>query len=189
MGWSLFNRVNFDGCQCWFCCLNSFNVIVIGRVSKDASQPTQQMSLLFIHFSTRSFFTSRWNNRKSRLLTRQKRQQTTRASHLREHELSIFWAIFRAVNDTAICKKVHRSVELKALQWHKLVILEENFQRSDCHVIGEMRLVIRFHQLDFILERFALWQALAERKRWIFVPIVGSVERHVAVEKFILRAF
>lgn len=53
-------------------------------------------------------------------------------------------------NDTAIRKKVNRSVELKAFQWDELVILEENFQRSNGHVIFKMSLVICFHKLNFI---------------------------------------
>jgi hypothetical protein len=39
---------------------------------------------------------------------------------------------------TAVCQKVHSSVKLESLQRDKFIVLEENFQRRNRHVIDQM---------------------------------------------------
>lgn len=49
-----------------------------------------------------------------------------------------------------------------------------------------MRLVVCLHELDFVLERRALWQALTFIQSFVLLLVVrGAFDAHVAVEKLI----
>lgn len=50
-----------------------------------------------------------------------------------------------------------------------------------------MCLVVRFHQLDFVLEGLALRQALAVRQCVVLMSNFFAIERHVAVEQLVFR--